>query len=76
MVQEVDIRNTSRDRPPSLGELRSRRDAILEIAQRHGVLDMRVFGPVARSDGPVDVVTPAALQERVRIKVSREAVPL
>ncbi|MGH3694886.1 MAG: nucleotidyltransferase family protein [Pseudonocardiaceae bacterium] len=27
-------------------------------------------------EGPVDVVTPAALQERVRIKVLREAVPL
>jgi predicted nucleotidyltransferase len=110
VVQEVDIRHTSRDRPPSLGELRSRRDAILEIAQRHGVLDIRVFGSVARGgansgsdvdllvelepgrslfdlggllmdlrdllEGPVDVVTPAALQERVRIKVLREAVPL
>ncbi len=76
MAEEVDMADPRRNRPPSLGELRSRRDAILEIAQRHGVLDMRVFGPVARSDGPVDVVTPAALQERVRIKVSREAVPL
>jgi uncharacterized protein len=110
VVQEVDIRHTSWNRPPSLGELRSRRDVILEIAQRHGVLGIRVFGSVARGDansgsdvdllvelapgrslfdlggllmdlrdlleGPVDVVTPAALQERVRIKVLREAVPL
>lgn len=99
-----------RDRPPSLGELRGCRDAILEIARRHGVLDIRVFGSVARGDadsdsdvdllvelepgrslfdlggllmdlrdfvgGPVDVVTPAALQERVRTRVMHEAVPL
>lgn len=99
-----------RDPPPSLGELRSRRDAILEIARRHGVVDIRVFGSVARGDAdsdsdvdllvelepgrslfdldgllmdlrdffgvPVDVVTPAALQERVRSTVMREAVPL
>ncbi|MGH3886630.1 MAG: nucleotidyltransferase family protein [Pseudonocardiaceae bacterium] len=43
-----------RDRPPSLGELRSRRDAILEIAQRHGVVDIRVFGSVARGDADYD----------------------
>lgn len=99
-----------RDRPPSLGELRRRRDAILEIARQHGVLDVRVFGSVARGDadsdsdidllvelepgrslfdlggllmdlrdffnGPVDVVTPAALSERVRARVMCEAVPL
>lgn len=102
--------STRPDRPPSLGELRSRRSAILEIARRHGVLDIRVFGSVARGDadrdsdidllvelesgrslfdlggllmdlrdflgGPVDVVTSAALQERLRTRVLREAVPL
>lgn len=97
-----------RNPPPSLGELRSRRDAILEIARRHGAVDIRIFGSVARGDadsdvdllvelepgrslfdlggllmdlrdffgGPVDVVTPAALQERVRSTVMREAIPL
>ena len=109
MAEEVDMADPKRKRPPSLGELRSRRDAILEIARRHGVLDIRVFGSVARGDadsdsdvdllvelesgrslfdlgglmdlrdffgGPVDVVTPAALQDRVRTRVMREAVPL
>lgn len=99
-----------RCRPPSLRELRSQRDAILGIARRHGVVDIRIFGSVARGDtdsdsdvdllvelepgrnlfdlggflmdlrdyfgGPVDVVTPAALQERVRTRVMHEAVPL
>lgn len=102
--------STRRDQPPSLDELRGRRDAILEIARHHGVLDIRVFGSVARGDahsgsdvdllvelepgrslfdlggllmdlrdllgGAVDVVTPAALQQRIRTRVMREAVPL
>jgi predicted nucleotidyltransferase len=110
MTEEVDMADPRRKRPPSLGELRIRRDAILEIARRHGVLDIRVFGSVARGDadsdsdvdllvelepgrslfdlggflmdlrdffgGPVDVVTPAALQDRVRTRVMHEAVPL
>jgi predicted nucleotidyltransferase len=37
-------------RPPTLDELRARRDEILEIAARHGVFDIRVFGSVARGD--------------------------
>lgn len=36
--------------PPSLEELRGRRDEILEIAARHGVFDIRVFGSVVRGD--------------------------
>ncbi|MGH3824116.1 MAG: nucleotidyltransferase family protein [Pseudonocardiaceae bacterium] len=110
LVQEVDVVGPRRRRPPSLRELRSRREAILEIARRHGVVDIRIFGSVARGDadsdsdvdllvelepgrnlfdlggflmdlrdyfgGPVDVVTPAALQERVRTRVMHEAVPL
>lgn len=102
--------STGHHQPPSLRELRSRRDAILGIARRHGVVDIRVFGSVARGDadsgsdvdflvelepgrslfdlggllmdlrdflgGSVDVVTPAALQERVRARVLHEAVPL
>lgn len=39
-----------RDQPPSLGELRSRRDEILAIAGRHGASNVRVFGSVARGD--------------------------
>ena len=37
-------------RPPTLDELRARRDEILEIGARHGVFDIRVFGSVARGD--------------------------
>jgi predicted nucleotidyltransferase len=37
-------------RPPTLGELRARRDEILEIASRHGVYNIRVFGSVARGE--------------------------
>jgi predicted nucleotidyltransferase len=37
-------------RPPTLEELRARRDEILEIARRHGVFDIRVYGSVARGD--------------------------
>ncbi|MCA1604345.1 MAG: nucleotidyltransferase family protein [Acidobacteria bacterium] len=102
--------STRREQPPSLGELRSHRDVILDIARRHGVHAIRVFGSVARGDahrgsdvdllvelepgrslfdlggllmdlrdllgGSVDVVTPAALQQRIRTAVMREAVPL
>ncbi len=102
--------DATRDQSPSLSELRYRRAAILEIADRHGVRDIRVFGSVARGDadigsdvdflvelepgrslfdlggllmdlrdllgGSVDVVTPAALRERVRSRVMRDAVPL
>jgi uncharacterized protein len=36
--------------PPTLEELRARRDEILEIARRYGVFDIRIFGSVARGD--------------------------
>jgi uncharacterized protein len=104
VVQEVDVPNTSRDQPPSLGGTQPS-GPILEIAQRHGVLESVARGDAnsgsdvdllvelepGRSlfdlggllmdlrdllEGPVDVVTPAALQQRVRITVLREAVPL
>ncbi|MGH3916447.1 MAG: nucleotidyltransferase family protein [Pseudonocardiaceae bacterium] len=108
--QEISVTSARWDRPPSLSELRSHRDAILAIARRHGVLSIRVFGSVARGDvgrgsdvdllvelesgrslfdlggllmdlrdfleGPLDVVTPASLRERVRARVVHEAVPL
>ncbi|MGH4022596.1 MAG: nucleotidyltransferase family protein [Pseudonocardiaceae bacterium] len=45
--------DTTRDQPPSLSELRCRRAAILEIADRHGVRDIRVFGSVARGDADI-----------------------
>ncbi|MCK6555287.1 nucleotidyltransferase family protein [Candidatus Binatia bacterium] len=34
----------------TLEDLRARREAILEIAQRYGARDVRVFGSVARGD--------------------------
>jgi uncharacterized protein len=36
--------------PPTLEELRARRDEIEEIAARHGVSNIRIFGSVARGD--------------------------
>ncbi len=39
-----------RTRPPTLAELRARRDDIHAIAARHGVFDVRVYGSVARNE--------------------------
>ncbi len=39
--------------PPSLHELRLRREAILRLARRHGAREVRVFGSVARGDADV-----------------------
>jgi predicted nucleotidyltransferase len=36
--------------PPTLEQLRERKPEILEIARRHGVCNIRVFGSVARGD--------------------------
>jgi uncharacterized protein len=36
--------------PPTLDDLRARREEILEIASRHGVSNIRVFGSVARGE--------------------------
>jgi predicted nucleotidyltransferase len=36
--------------PPTLEELRARRDEILEIAARRGAQNLRVFGSIARGD--------------------------
>ncbi len=41
---------TTANRAPTLDELRARRDEILEIAERHGASNIRVFGSVARAD--------------------------
>ncbi len=43
---DVPVRQT----PPSLSELRMRREAILQLAHRHGAREVRVFGSVARGD--------------------------
>lgn len=43
-----------RQAPPSLHELRLRREAILRLARRHGAREVRVFGSVARGDADVD----------------------
>ncbi len=36
--------------PPTLEELRARRDEILEVAARRGVQNIRVYGSVARGE--------------------------
>jgi predicted nucleotidyltransferase len=36
--------------PPTLDDLRARRDEILAIAERHKAYNVRVFGSVARGD--------------------------
>jgi predicted nucleotidyltransferase len=43
-----------RDAPPTLDQLRSRRDEILRIARRRGAQNVRVFGSVARGDAGVN----------------------
>ncbi|MGQ0479891.1 MAG: nucleotidyltransferase family protein [Pseudonocardia sp.] len=42
--------NAIKQGPPTLRELRERREAIMLVAQRHGAQDVRVFGSVARGD--------------------------
>ncbi|PJF40930.1 MAG: nucleotidyltransferase [Chloroflexi bacterium] len=36
--------------PPTLAELRARRDEIIALAKRYGATNVRVFGSVARGD--------------------------
>lgn len=36
--------------PPTLDELRAKRDAILSLTERYGASNVRVFGSVARGD--------------------------
>lgn len=40
--------------PPTLAELRARRDEILRLAERHGVSNVRVVGSVARNEATPD----------------------
>ena len=40
--------------PPTLDELRARRDEILAIAERHKAYNVRVFGSVARGEAGPD----------------------
>jgi uncharacterized protein len=42
-------RGRPRRQPPTLGAIRAQRDRILAVARRHGALDIRVFGSVARN---------------------------
>lgn len=37
-------------KPPTIAELRARREAILDLARRHGASNVRVFGSVVRGD--------------------------
>ncbi len=39
---------------PTLNELRSRRDEILNVAARHGAFNVRVFGSVARGEATAE----------------------
>jgi uncharacterized protein len=48
--REDNVEIPSQRAPLSLDELRARRAAILELAQRHGAHDVRIFGSVARGD--------------------------
>lgn len=41
---------TTTRRPPSLEQVRARREAILAIAARYGVFDIRIYGSVARGE--------------------------
>ena len=47
---EVSGRLCYREHPPTLDELRARRDEILAIATRWGASNVRVFGSVARGE--------------------------
>ncbi|PJF39301.1 MAG: nucleotidyltransferase [Phototrophicales bacterium] len=42
--------NTTTKTPPTLAELRARRDEIIALAERYGATNVRVFGSVARGD--------------------------
>lgn len=41
---------TTYRRPPTLAQLRARRDEILALARRYGASNVRVFGSVAREE--------------------------
>ena len=40
--------------PPTLAELREKRDEILRLAEKRGAFNLRVFGSVARGDARPD----------------------
>ena len=40
--------------PPTLAELRARRNEILKLAEQHGAYNVRVFGSVARGEAAPD----------------------
>ncbi len=46
--------HSSRRRPPTLAELRARRDEILEVAASNRARNVRVFGSVARGEATPD----------------------
>ncbi len=41
------------EKPPSMEELKARRDEILYLASRHGASNVRVYGSVARGDADI-----------------------
>jgi predicted nucleotidyltransferase len=60
------VTETATGRPPTLDELRARRDEILELAARHGASNVRVFGSVARGDAGANDVDFLVEMERGR----------
>ena len=44
--------STTTKTPPSLEELRARREEILALAERYGAHNVRVFGSVAHNEPP------------------------
>lgn len=51
---EVDVKLDAPRRAVTLSELRARRDEILELGERFGVHNIRVFGSVARGEATPD----------------------
>lgn len=48
------VRMLSHASPPALSELRHRRDEIIAVTSRHGAVNVRIFGSVARGEERVD----------------------
>lgn len=47
---DTGVTETASTVPRSLAELRARREQILEIAARHGIRNIRIYGSVARGE--------------------------
>jgi hypothetical protein len=64
--------------------LKEKREDILRVAERHGAINVRIFGSVVRGeadekrdiDKNVAVVTEKSPKERIRDRVLKEAEPI